>query len=123
MSGSVELDIYYHAIIPFMFYPAWPSDVLANGRTRIVSNILMQKPNRATICMRTSKQWSSLLPQGNFRGVDIVDIVPVPLYTRNRRAEQPIPHPGLFAVIMAVLPALTMMKIVVLDNELHIAQP
>lgn len=70
-----------------------------------------------------SKPYPCQLQQGNLRRIDIVDITLMPLDARNPRVEQPIPHPGLLAVIMAVLPALAMMKIMVLNHKLHVAQP
>lgn len=47
----------------------------------------------------------------------------MPLNARNPRLEQLIPHPGLLAIVMAVLPPLAMMKIMILNHKLHVAQP
>lgn len=42
---------------------------------------------------------------------------------RNPGLEQLIPHPGLLAIVMAILPALAMVQIMVLDNKVHVTQP
>lgn len=52
--------------------------------------------------------------------VDIIDIVFVTLYTRVRCAKEAVPYPSLLSVIVTLLPALAVVKIMILNNQLHI---
>nr|POE49587.1 hypothetical protein CFP56_50504 [Quercus suber]POF20065.1 hypothetical protein CFP56_52314 [Quercus suber] len=59
------------------------------------------------------------------RVVDAVDVVEVGLGGLDAlvaRAEQPVPEAGLLAIVVALLPALAVMEIVILDDELAVDQ-
>lgn len=65
---------------------------------------------------------SEILEQRDLCRVDVVDIIPVSLHTRNTRLEEAIPNASLFTIVMTRLPALAMVKIMVLNHQFHITQ-
>lgn len=58
--------------------------------------------------------------QWQLSGVDIVNIIPVPFHARQASVEQAVPNASLFPVIVTRLPTLAVVKVMVLQHQLHI---